>query len=190
MAYFFDYKTTSNFGYRTPPTEGATSNHKGVDTAFPSGTPVQSLVGGEVIKTGYQKSAGNFVNILGDDGYTHKYFHLSSIGVNTGDTIKAGDSIGLSGSTGTVSGPHLHYEIHVNGSAVNPFSIYNKDNVDVNNLTKLTENNNNSSNETITLNNSSDDTKWYTKLLGYIIYFIIIIGVAVLGGYLFIKAFD
>ena len=99
------------------------SGHTGQDFAVPTGTPVRSVGAGVVTKTSCGDSYGVQVVVRHDNGYFTQYAHLSMLQIKAGDRVKAGQQIGLSGSTGNSSGPHLHFEVRVteqSGSAVNP----------------------------------------------------------------------
>ena len=94
--------------------------HTGIDIAIPTGTPVKTTMDGRVIHAGWNTQGyGNLV-IVENGAYRTYYAHLSSIPVAVGDEVKAGTTIGLSGSTGNSTGPHLHYEIRKNKVAINP----------------------------------------------------------------------
>ena len=111
---------TSGFGRRSAPTRGASSYHKGVDWATPTGTPVYASCGGTVAKAGWGSGYGYVVYINHEDGRQTRYGHLSKVLVSEGQSVKQGDRIALSGSTGISTGPHLHFEILINGTQVNP----------------------------------------------------------------------
>lgn len=94
--------------------------HTGIDIAIPTGTPVKTTMDGRVIHAGWNTQGyGNLV-IVENGTYRTYYAHLSSIPVAVGDEVKAGTTIGLSGSTGNSTGPHLHYEIRKNKAAIDP----------------------------------------------------------------------
>ena len=94
--------------------------HTGIDIAIPTGTPVKTTMDGRVIHAGWNTQGyGNLV-IVENGAYRTYYAHLSSIPVAVGDEVKAGTTIGLSGSTGNSTGPHLHYEIRNNKAAIDP----------------------------------------------------------------------
>lgn len=94
--------------------------HTGVDIAIVTGTPIQSTMDGEVVYAGWNNQGyGNLV-IVENGPYRTYYAHLSEIPVEVGQTIRAGDVIGLSGSTGNSTGPHLHYEVRYNGQPLDP----------------------------------------------------------------------
>lgn len=111
---------SSGFGYRDISLKGATSNHGAIDWAVPLGTPVYASCGGTVVRAGWSSSYGYCIYINHEDGRQTRYAHLSKILVSNGQTVKQGEKIALSGSTGVSSGPHLHFEILINGVRVNP----------------------------------------------------------------------
>lgn len=114
-------RQTSAFGRRKAPKKGASTNHKGVDWATPKGTAVMASSGGTVAMAGWQGSYGYVVYINHPDGKQTRYAHLSKILVSSGQTVKQGQKIALSGNTGRSTGPHLHFELRVNGTPVNPY---------------------------------------------------------------------
>ena len=113
-------RLSSNFGRRRAPTAGASTYHKGVDWATPVGTPVYASSGGTVAKAGWGSGYGYVVYINHPDGRQTRYAHLSKVLVSAGQTVSQGDRIALSGNTGVSSGPHVHFEMLINGSQVNP----------------------------------------------------------------------
>ena len=119
-------KISSTFGRRSSPTKGASSNHQGVDWATPIGTSVVASCGGTVSKAGWASGYGYCVFIEHEDGKQTRYGHLSKVLVKAGQKVKQGEKIALSGNTGVSTGPHLHFEIRVNGTAVNPLSYVSK----------------------------------------------------------------
>ena len=119
-------RLSSPFGRRTAPTKGASTYHKGIDWAVPTGTAVYASCGGTVAKAGWGSGYGYVVYINHEDGKQTRYGHLSKVLVKSGQTVKQGERIALSGNTGVSTGPHLHFEIIVNGSAVNPNNYLNK----------------------------------------------------------------
>lgn len=118
-------RLSSNFGYRNRPTKGASSYHKGVDWATPTGTAVYASCGGTVAKAGWGSGYGYVVYINHPDGRQTRYGHLSKVLVSAGQTVSQGQKIALSGNTGVSTGPHLHFEILINGSQVNPLKYLN-----------------------------------------------------------------
>lgn len=113
-------RLSSGFGRRSAPTKGASTYHKGVDWAVPTGTPVYASCGGTVVKAGWGGGYGYVVYIKHEDGRQTRYAHLSKVLVSVGEKVKQGERIALSGNTGISSGPHLHFEMLINGSQVNP----------------------------------------------------------------------
>ncbi len=118
-------RLTSNFGRRNRPTKGASTYHKGVDWATPTGTAVAASCGGTVAKAGWGSGYGYVVYINHPDGRQTRYGHLSKVLVSAGQTVSQGQRIALSGNTGVSTGPHLHFEILINGSQVNPLKYLN-----------------------------------------------------------------
>ena len=113
-------RLTSNFGPRKRPTKGASSYHKGIDWAVPTGTPVYASCGGTVAKAGWGSGYGYCVYINHPDGRQTRYGHLSKVLVSAGQSVSQGQRIALSGNTGVSTGPHVHFEILIGGSQVNP----------------------------------------------------------------------
>ena len=118
-------RLSSGFGPRKRPTKGASTYHKGVDWAIPQGTPIYASCGGTVARAGWGNGYGYCVYINHEDGRQTRYGHCSKVLVKVGQTVKQGDKIALSGNTGVSSGPHLHFEILINGSQVNPLNYLN-----------------------------------------------------------------
>lgn len=118
-------RLSSGFGRRTAPKKGASTYHKGVDWATPIGTPVYASSGGVVAKAGWGKGYGNVIYINHPDGRQTRYGHLSKILVKEGQTVSQSDKIALSGNSGVSTGPHIHFEILINGSQVNPLNYLN-----------------------------------------------------------------
>lgn len=113
---------TSGFGKRKAPKKGASTYHKGVDWAIPTGTAVYASCDGKVSKAGWGSGYGNVIYINHQDGRQTRYGHLSKILVEEGDRVKQGDKIALSGNTGVSTGPHIHFEILIDGKQVNPLN--------------------------------------------------------------------
>ena len=117
-------RVTSPFNpSRRHPVTGVTRPHNGVDFGLPVGTMVTAPADGIVDKAAFSRSAGYWVAIRHSGGLSTVYMHLSKISVKPGQRIKQGTVIARSGNTGLSTGPHLHYEIRVNGRAVNPLRI-------------------------------------------------------------------
>lgn len=118
-------RLSSRFGRRKAPTRGASTYHKGVDWATPVGTAVMASCTGRVSRAGWGKGYGYVVYIDHADGRQTRYGHLSKILVKQGQTVNQGQKIALSGNTGVSTGPHIHFEILINGTQVNPFDYLN-----------------------------------------------------------------
>lgn len=117
------YRVSSEFNpRRLNPVTGRIAPHKGVDFALPLGTPVLAIGDGEVIVAKRSGAAGNYVIIRHGRQYMTRYMHMKKLLVSPGDKVKRGDRIGLSGSTGRSTGPHLHFEVWINNQAVNPLT--------------------------------------------------------------------
>jgi murein DD-endopeptidase MepM/ murein hydrolase activator NlpD len=95
-----------------------------MDIAAPTGTPIMAVEGGEVMLAGHRKGYGNVVMVRHDDGTTGLYAHCHELGVRKGDRVHAGESIATVGATGRATGPHLHFELRADGTAVNPEAVY------------------------------------------------------------------
>lgn len=109
---------------RRHPLTGAIRPHKGVDFALPRGTPIIAPADGSVEKVAYQRGgAGHYIVLRHGREYQTIYMHLSKSLVKPGQSIKRGQRIALSGNTGISTGPHLHYEFHINGRPVNPMTV-------------------------------------------------------------------
>ena len=113
---------TSRFGMRTDPFRRRPAMHTGIDFRAPTGQPARATAGGKVISAGYNRGYGNMVEIDHGNGLTTRFAHLSKILVKKGQTVGKGDTVGQTGSTGRSTGPHLHYEVRVNGRAVDPMT--------------------------------------------------------------------
>ena len=108
---------SSPFGYRA----WDNAFHMGLDLAAPTGSPILAALGGTVITAGWSGSAGNWVVITHGSGVVTKYMHASELYVSAGESVYAGQVIAAVGSTGNSTGPHLHFQIEINGSAVDPY---------------------------------------------------------------------
>lgn len=115
-------RISSPFGRRKAPKKGASTFHKGIDFAVPIGTAVQATSGGTVARAGWGSGYGYCVYIQHPNGTMSRYGHLSKILVKTGQSVKQGQKIALSGNTGVSTGPHMHFEILVGGAQVNPLN--------------------------------------------------------------------
>ena len=115
-----DLQFTSNFGIRSDPFRGTAAMHAGVDIPGPVGTPVYATADGVVDRAERAGGYGNLVEIDHGKGIQTRYGHLSKILVADGTRVRRGQLIALMGSTGRSTGPHLHYEVRIDGHAVNP----------------------------------------------------------------------
>ena len=117
-------KITSKFGNRNHPVLKSVKFHRGVDIAVSLGTPVYAGIRGIVTFAGKRGNYGNLVEIKGSDGIKVRYAHLSKIDVVTGQKVLNGEKVAETGNTGMSTGPHLHYEIIVDESPVNPLNFH------------------------------------------------------------------
>lgn len=111
---------TDGFGRRKDPFTGHQAFHRGLDISARRGTPISAPADGVVVFTGRDGGLGKVIRISHGFGFKTTYGHLDRILVQSGDEVRRGDQIGLLGNTGRSTGPHLHYEVHVDGRAVNP----------------------------------------------------------------------
>jgi murein DD-endopeptidase MepM/ murein hydrolase activator NlpD len=118
-------RITSKFGMRKHPILGYSKMHKGVDFAASTGTPIFAAGDGVVAKIGKLRGYGNYVQIKHNSQYATAYAHMSRFAkrLKKGSKVQQGDVIGYVGSTGRATGPHLHYEILVNGTQINPMTV-------------------------------------------------------------------
>lgn len=113
----------SGVGVRSNPFGGSSLEfHKGQDIAAPTGTPINATADGVVVVAGWVKGYGNGIYIDHGNGITTRYGHLSRIDVVVGQMVKQGGHLGLVGSTGRSTGPHLHYEVRINGQPTSPLN--------------------------------------------------------------------
>jgi murein DD-endopeptidase MepM/ murein hydrolase activator NlpD len=111
---------TSSFGVRSDPFRGRAAMHGGIDMAGPLGTPIYATADGTVSTADWQGGYGNLVELSHGAGIATRYGHLSRIMVRSGERVTRGQLIALMGSTGRSTGSHLHYEVRIDGRAVNP----------------------------------------------------------------------
>lgn len=116
---------SSYFGYRANPFTGIRQFHNGLDIVGPESMVIKAAMDGRVAETGYSTLFGNFVIITHPDSYQTLYAHLNAIKVKTGAAIAQGATVGLLGSTGYSTGPHLHFGVFRKGVAVDPLRILN-----------------------------------------------------------------
>ena len=111
---------SSGFGYRTDPINGAAAMHSGLDFRGITGAPIHAAADGKVTFVGTKDGYGKVVEISHGNGMMTRYAHMSAWKAKPGQSVDAGDVIGLIGSTGRSTGPHLHFEVRIHGRAVNP----------------------------------------------------------------------
>jgi len=116
-------RVSSNFGYRLSPFSGIRQFHNGLDIVGPLNSPVRASMEGKVAETGYSAIFGNFVILSHSDGYQTLYGHLNKITVKPGQTISQGNPVGLLGSTGLSTGPHVHFGVFRRGIPQDPKKI-------------------------------------------------------------------
>ncbi len=121
-------RVASGYGWRTDPIYKTKKFHRGMDFTAPTGTPIYATADGKVVIAQHSHSGyGNQIDIEHGYGYMTRYGHCSKLVVNVGDEIKRGQLIGYVGSTGKSTGPHLHYEVHKDGTDLNPIDFYFSD---------------------------------------------------------------
>lgn len=114
---------TSWYGWRNDPFTGSRSFHTGIDIGSARGTPVRAAMEGTVSSTGYSTVSGNYVVIRHHSGYSSMYAHLDRIDVKPGARVSQASVIGIVGSTGYSTGPHLHFTVSKNGITMNPMTV-------------------------------------------------------------------
>lgn len=112
--------SVSKYGYRIDPFTGKKSIHEGIDFMAPVGTPILAAAAGVVVTAGWHTGYGNMIEIEHKNHTTTRYAHASKLLVKPGDIVRLGQKIGLVGTTGRSTGPHLHFEVRVNGEATDP----------------------------------------------------------------------
>ena len=120
-------RIASGFGMRIHPIYGIAKMHNGLDFTAPQGTPIYATGDGQVITAGVGGGTGNHVIINHGYGYETEYMHMVRIKAKPGQKVKRGEVIGWVGSTGASTGPHCHYEVHVNGNPVDPVYFFYND---------------------------------------------------------------
>ena len=111
---------SSGFGPRVDPFTGGTEFHEGIDFAAPEGTPILSVAAGIVTYAGPRGGYGNMVQVDHGNGYSTRYGHAYKVLVHVGQTVNRGDALALVGDTGRSTGPHVHFEVLMNGHQVDP----------------------------------------------------------------------
>ena len=118
-----EFRLASKYGYRIDPFTGRKAFHHGIDLAVPENTKVFSCGSGKVIEATYNRTNGNYVIIDHENGYKSYYGHLSRVSVKFGNHVIKGQIIGLSGNTGMSTGPHIHYQLSLDGKTIDPLTI-------------------------------------------------------------------
>lgn len=117
------YRVTDKYGQRINPVTNLPGKHTGVDLACPTGTPIKAALSGTVVYTGNSNVWGNYVIVKHIDGYQTLYAHMSKITCKKGDSVTQNSQLGLVGSTGMSTGPHLHFTVYKNGVTVDPATV-------------------------------------------------------------------
>jgi murein DD-endopeptidase MepM/ murein hydrolase activator NlpD len=116
------FRMTSGYGNRRDPINGSSRQHEGQDFAGDYGSPIYAPADGTVIHAGWENGYGRLIKIQHAYGIETRYGHLSQIRVDVGQKVSRGDRIGDMGNSGRSTGTHLHYEVRLSGSAVNPMT--------------------------------------------------------------------
>jgi len=124
-------KLTSGFGYRVHPVTGVYGVHTGIDIAADEGEKIAAAFYGTVKETGVGKLSGKYIILEHKDGFETVYLHCSEIIAREGERIRQGETIALVGATGETTGPHLHFEIRINGIRCNPSRVISADDIQV-----------------------------------------------------------
>lgn len=120
-------RIASGFGMRIHPIYGIAKMHNGLDFTAPQGTPIYATGDGQVTTAGMGTGTGNHVTINHGYGYETEYMHMVRIKARQGQRVKRGEIIGWVGNTGASTGPHCHYEVHINGNPVDPVYFFFND---------------------------------------------------------------
>ncbi len=116
-------RISSEFGERVHPLNNSVSFHNGIDIAGEEGSEIRACFDGIVETSEYNEFSGNYIIIDHGDGYTSSYAHMKECIAKKGEAVKKGQLIGLMGATGNATGPHLHFEIRKDGTALNPMEL-------------------------------------------------------------------
>ena len=120
------FRWSSPYGYRTDPIKNVRAFHTGTDLACPTGTSIYAAMSGTVSYTGVSSVFGNYVIVNHNNGYQTLYAHMSKILVKKGQSVNQDTKLGLVGSTGYSTGPHLHFTVYKNGKIVDPMTVLKK----------------------------------------------------------------
>ncbi|MBO4339000.1 MAG: M23 family metallopeptidase [Clostridia bacterium] len=121
------YEITSKFGYRTNPISGEYGFHTGLDMAADEGTEIKAAYDGIVVETGYTDIRGNYIIIEHSETVSTGYYHCKEILCDIDQNVRKGQAVALVGSTGWSTGPHLHFEVKIDGVNCNPEYLINED---------------------------------------------------------------
>ena len=119
-------RVTDTYGYRVHPVTGVYSMHSGIDFGADMNTPISAAQSGTVLTVSYSSSYGKYIILSHSGGLRTLYAHCSSISAKTGEEIQRGQTIGKVGSTGVSTGPHLHFEVRIGGTRINPAWVLRK----------------------------------------------------------------
>ena len=120
------FRWTSPYGWRADPFTGVRSFHTGTDMACPEGTPILAAMSGKIAEVGNNRTYGNYIIINHTNGYQTVYAHMSKTIAKKGQWVSQGTKIGLVGSTGYSTGPHLHFMVYKNGNRIDPMTVLKK----------------------------------------------------------------
>ena len=120
------FRWSSPYGWRADPFTGVQSFHTGTDLACPTGTPILAAMSGKISDVGYNRIYGNYIIINHGNGYQTLYAHMSKPIARKGQWVSQGTKIGLVGSTGYSTGPHLHFMVYKNGNRIDPMTVLKK----------------------------------------------------------------
>ena len=120
------FRWSSSYGWRADPFTGVQSFHTGVDMACPEGTPILAAMSGKISDVGSNRTYGNYIIINHGNGYQTLYAHMSKTIAKKGQWVSQGTKIGLVGSTGYSTGPHLHFMVYKNGNRIDPMTVLKK----------------------------------------------------------------
>ncbi len=120
------FRWSSPYGWRADPFTGVQSFHTGTDMACPEGTPILAAMSGRIADVGYNRTYGNYIIINHGNGYQTLYAHMSKTIASKGQWVSQGTKIGLVGSTGYSTGPHLHFMVYKNGNRIDPMTVLKK----------------------------------------------------------------
>lgn len=119
-----DAVITSGYGVRPHPISGDWDFHTGIDLAAPEGTEIRAIYPGSVTETGWSESYGNYIVLSHGEHLSTLYCHCSRILASEGDSVKAGETIALVGTTGISTGAHLHLSVLLDGYYIDPMNLY------------------------------------------------------------------